>query len=198
MSILHVIARRRVIFIPMGMSKTARIAGREERMTTIGEPKIDYRDEKPYLGLRTQTPMKGMSSVVNRLMKELSAWVKQQGVKTAGPPFLRFHVIDMAGEMDIEVGYPVQKPQKGEGPVTAGVLPAGRYASLIYTGSGLAGNKALIEWARANDLAWDRWDDEKGDAFRCRYESYLTDPKTEPRKTKWEVEVAIKLADEPA
>ena len=25
--------------------------------------------------------------------------------------------------------------------------------------------------------------------------SYLTDPKTEPRKTKWEIEVAIKLAD---
>jgi len=79
--------------------------------------------------------------------------------------------------------------------VTAGTLPAGRYASLIYTGSGITGNKVLVEWAKVNQIAWDRWDDEKGDAFCARYESYLTDPRIEPRKTKWEVEVAIKLAD---
>jgi hypothetical protein len=80
--------------------------------------------------------------------------------------------------------------------VTPGVLPAGRYASLIYVGHGLTGNKTLIEWAKANGIAWDRWDDEKGDAFRSRCETYLTDPKIEPRKTKWEIEVAIKLADD--
>ncbi|HZO90190.1 MAG TPA: GyrI-like domain-containing protein [Chthonomonadaceae bacterium] len=116
-------------------------------------------------------------------------------METSGPPFLRYHVIDMAGDMDIEVGFPVATPHAGEGRVSAGVLPAGRYANLIYIGSGLAGNKALIEWARANNLAFDRWDDEKGDAFRSRYEAYLTDPRVGPRKTKWEVEVAIKLAD---
>jgi DNA gyrase inhibitor GyrI len=101
----------------------------------------------------------------------------------------------MAGEMDIEVGIPVETPMENEGWVTAGSIPAGRYASLIYTGSGLTGNKTLVEWAKANQIAWDRWDAENGDAFRARYESYLTDPHIEPRKTKWNVEVAIKLAD---
>jgi DNA gyrase inhibitor GyrI len=80
--------------------------------------------------------------------------------------------------------------------VKAGVLPAGRYASVVYIGNGLTGNKTLIEWAKASGILWDRWDDAKGDAFRSRYESYLTDPKLEPRKTKWEVEVAIKLAND--
>jgi effector-binding domain-containing protein len=164
----------------------------------IGEPRIDYRPEKLYMGIRTQVPMKGMSTVVGKLFKEMSAWLKKQNVEPAGAPFLRFHVIDMKGEMDIEVGTPVAATLPGNERVTAGVLPAGSYASLIYTGSGYSGNKALIEWARAQNLDWDRWDDEKGDAFRGRYESYLTDPKIEPRKTKWEVEVAIKLADEPA
>ena len=164
-------------------------------MTTIGEPRIDERIERPYMGIRTQVPMKGMFKVIDNLMKEVSVWVKQKGILPSGPPFLRYHVIDMAGDMDIEVGIPVATTLTGEGNVSAGVLPSGRYASLIYTGSGIAGNKALIEWANANHFAWDRWDDDKGDAFRCRYESYLTDPKIEPRKTKWEVEVAIKLTD---
>lgn len=76
-----------------------------------------------------------------------------------------------------------------------GVLPAGRYASLIYTGSGMAGNKALIGWAKENGIAWDRWDEPAGDAFHCRYETYLTDYRIEHRKTRWEIELAIKLAD---
>ena len=36
----------------------------------------------------------------------------------------------------------------------------------------------------------------KRDNFRCRYEMFLTDPKVEPRKTKWSIELAIKLVDE--
>lgn len=163
----------------------------------IGEPKIDYRPQKSYMGIRFQTPMRGMSKEVSKLFKELNNWAKQHPLEVAGPPFLRFHVIDMKGEMDIEVGLPVAQILPNEGRVACGTLPAGRYASLIYTGSGLSGNKALIEWAKANNLRWDHWDDPKGDAFRARYESYLTDPKIEPHKTKWEVEVAIKLVDEP-
>jgi effector-binding domain-containing protein len=164
-------------------------------MTIISGPKIEERTEQPYMGIRTRTPMSGMSKVVNQLFKEMNAWSKKNHVQPARAPFLRFYVIDMEGEMDIEVGIPVETPLPDEGWVTAGLLPAGRYASLIYTGSGYSGNKALVEWAKANQVAWDRWDDEKGDAFCARYESYLTDPRIEPRKTKWEVEVAIKLAD---
>src|SRR5512133_3633446 len=164
-------------------------------MTTVGEPRIDYRSEQPYMGIRTRTPMKILSKTANRLFKEINAWARQHDLKYAGPRFLRYHVIDMAGEMDIEAGIPVPAPLPDDGPVHAGVIPAGRYASLIYSGSGLTGNQALIEWAKASGLHWDRWDDEKGDAFRSRYESYLTDPKMEPRKTKWQVEVAIKLAE---
>ncbi len=79
--------------------------------------------------------------------------------------------------------------------VIADVLPAGRYASLIYSGGGYQGNKALVEWVRANAVPVDRWDTDKGDNFRCRYERFLTDPKVEPRKTKWDIEVAFKLVD---
>jgi len=164
--------------------------------TTVSEIRIDERPEQQTMGIRTQTPMSGMSKVIGKMFKEINAWARQRDLKPAGPPFLRFHVIDMAGEMDIEVGLPVAAAMADDGRVCAGVLPAGRYASLVYSGSGYTGNKALVEWAKANGIAWDRWDDARGDAFRSRYESFLTDPKDEPRKTKWKIEVAIKLADD--
>jgi effector-binding domain-containing protein len=167
-------------------------------MTTIGKPKIDTRPEQAYMGIRTIAPMKGMSKVVDKISKEMNTWIKEHGVRPAGPPFLRFHVIDMRGEMDITYGVPVGATLSGDGNVAAGALVAGRYASLIYSGGGIAGNRALIEWVRGNGMDFDRWDTEKGDNFRCRYESYLTDPKKEPRKSRWEIEVAIKLGDERA
>ena len=166
-------------------------------MTVIVRPPgIDTRPEIVYMGIRTQTQFKGMFKVVDKLFKEMNKWVKQHKVEPAGPPFLRYHVIDMEGEMDIEVGFPVATALPDGERVCAGVIPAGRYASLVYTGSGYTGNKTLILWARDNGYRWDRWDDPKGDGFRARCEFYLTDPNIEPRKTKWEVEVAIKLADD--
>jgi effector-binding domain-containing protein len=161
----------------------------------IGNPSIEYRAEKHYMGIRVQTPFEGMFGVVDKLRKELYAWFKAQGIEAKGPAFLRYHVIDMAGEMDIEFGIQVPEALSGDTRVTPGVLPAGHYANLIYRRFAMRGNKALIGWARDNGLRWDVWDDPKGDGFRCRYEAYLTDPKIEPRKTKWDVDLAIKIAD---
>ena len=164
-------------------------------MTTIGKPKIDTRSKQVYMGIRTITPFKGMSKVIGRLSDEMNAWVTRHQVKPVGPPFLRYHVIYMRGFMDIEFGFPVRKDLADDGEVKVGVLPEGRYASLVYSGGGVSGNRALIEWVRAQGLDFDRWDTEQGDNFRGRYETYLTDPSVEPRKSKWKIEVAIKLAN---
>lgn len=164
-------------------------------MTTIGKPKIDQRPKQPYMGIRTITPFKGMSGVIERLSDEMNAWLDEHHVKPSGPPFIRYHVIDMRGFMDIEFGFPFRKSLPDDGAVKSGILPEGRYASLIYSGGGISGNRALIEWVRSQGMEFDRWDTEQGDNFRGRYETYLTDPKIEPRKSRWKIEVAIKLAD---
>lgn len=164
-------------------------------MTTIGKPKIDTRPKQVYMGIRKIAPFKGMSKVIGRISKEMNAWVNEHNIKTSGPPFLRFHVIDMGGFMDISFGFPVGKALPDDGDIKADVIPAGRYASLIYSGGGISANRALIEWVRAQGMDFDRWDTEQGDNFSGRYETYLTDPKIEPRKSRWKIEVAIKLAD---
>jgi effector-binding domain-containing protein len=164
-------------------------------MTTIGKPKIDKRPKQTYMGIRIIAPFKGMSKEIGRIADELNSWVDENKIMTVGPPFLRFHVIDMRGFMDISFCVPVSKALPNNGQVKADEIPAGQYASLIYSGGGISGNRALIEWVRAQGMGFDRWDTEQGDNFRGRYETYLTDPTVEPRQSKWKIEVAIKLAD---
>ncbi len=163
------------------------------------EPKISEREAQHYMGIRTQVTIKEMGEgVIPQLHREVLTWLKKQDVAPTGAPFLRFHVINMEAKMDIEMGWPVARALPGHNRIRAGVLSAGRYASLIYTGlmNGMEGNKALLDWGAEKGLVWDRWEAENGDAFGARFESYLTDPADEPDPAKWEIEVAIRLADD--
>jgi hypothetical protein len=58
----------------------------------------------------------------------------------------------------------------------------------------VAGNAALLEWARANAIALDSWDTARGTAWRGRIEHYLTNPAEEPDPAKWEVDIAYLTA----
>jgi effector-binding domain-containing protein len=162
----------------------------------IGKPKLEDRAEQHYVGIRTQVRPSKFKKIIPQFLDELFGWLGKQGVQPAGAPFMRYHVIDMAGDMDVELGVPVASALAGDGRINPGVVPAGRYAALVYSGvTGLAGNKALIEWAAKNGIRWDRWDDPHGDAFRSRIEYFLTDPAEQPDRKKWETEVAIRVAD---
>ena len=164
-------------------------------MDLLEPPRVAERPERDYLGIRVVTPFRGMLSTRNDLLDELDGWLRSQGNDDVGPFFLRLHVIDMSGPMDLEVGVVTPGPLTGDDRVQPAKLPAGRYATLTYRNHSLRANRALIEWAAAQDLAFDRWDGAEGDHFACRYEAFRTDPRTEPRKTKWEVELNFRLAD---
>jgi effector-binding domain-containing protein len=161
------------------------------------DPKIETRAAVPYFGIRLRAPVSEFSTVIPQTHDEVFDWLAQNGIEPAGAPFIRYHVIDMGDQMDIEMGVPAESTSAGDGRVTAGVLPAGRYATLIYTDidNGIPANTVLVEWAKAQGLVWDRWNDPNGDAFASRFESFLTEPDDEPDMAKWETEVAIKLAD---
>jgi hypothetical protein len=120
-------------------------------MTTIGKPKIDTRPEQVYMGIRTIAPFKGMSKVIGKLSDELNAWVDEHKVQPAGPPFLRYHVIDMRGFMDIEFGFPLRKALPDDGdlnehrvelPVEG--LPPGRYTLLASNEATFTYKKSLV------------------------------------------------------
>ena len=164
-------------------------------MEITTEPRVVTRPDLPYVGIRVVTPFRGMLGVRDELLAEAKAQVAQLEQSVVGHGFLRLHVIDMSGPMDIEVGLLTPGRTEHEGRLRSGVLPAGRYATLTYTGVGTAANRALLDWVRSQGLALDRREVPEGDWFACRYEAYLTDPALEPRKKKWDIELAFRLAD---
>ena len=91
-----------------------------------------------------------------------------RGMGDARPNLLRYHAIDMAGAMDIEVACVVPVEHDGDDRVAPGSLSAGAYATFTYSRYARRGNEALIDWALTNGVAWDRWDSAAGDTFRCR------------------------------
>jgi effector-binding domain-containing protein len=163
----------------------------------ITEPKLEVRPAQPYVARRTQVPMQELGTVIPQLHSDVYAWLRRQGIAPAGAPFIRYRVIDMPGRLDIELGVPIAETVAGDDPILADTLPAGRYATLIYTDArrGVEGNAALLDWGARQGLKWDSWTTENGDGFGARLESYLTEPRDEPDIAKWEQEVAIRLAD---
>ncbi|GIM92247.1 GyrI-like domain-containing protein [Paractinoplanes toevensis] len=158
-------------------------------MEIITAPAVVEKPDRHYAGIRVTTPFRGMFAVRDELMKELYAY----DVGT-GRTFFRLHVVDMDGPMDIEVGVVTERPFPAAGRIRPGVLPAGRYATMTYVGHGRRANGTLIDWIRAHELAMDVAEDPAGDRFGCRYEEYLTDPRTERMKTRWQIELGIRLA----
>lgn len=164
----------------------------------LTEPRIVERSQQSYMGIRASVPMEGIAAFIDGSFPEVFARLEAEKVEPADAPFLRYNVIDMEGLLEIEVGVPVATALPDAGRVFAGVLPAGRYGSLTYTGpyEGLIdANEALQQWARDQGLEWAMRETDRGDAFDSRIEVYLTDPSTEPDPEKWETEVTYLLAD---
>ena len=118
------------------------------------------------------------------------------GTAPAGPPFIRFLVIDMEALLQLELGVPVAEPMTESGRIRPGVLPAGRYVVLRHIGhyDGLIdANAALQQWAHDHGLEFDVRDTPEGSAWGSRFEEYITDPSAEPDPGKWETDVAYLL-----
>jgi effector-binding domain-containing protein len=162
----------------------------------IGPASIVDKPERPYLGIRFETPFSGMFAVIAKALKELRKWSKENSLSEEGPYFVRYYHCDMQDIMDVEVGLMTNSGHAGQGRIQAGSLPKGKYATLVYKGNGLRGNQALMKWARDNGVKFDPIDANLAESYVCRYEAYLTDYRIESRKLLWDVELSIKIADD--
>lgn len=162
------------------------------------EPRLEERPAQPYVARRTLATMQELGTVIPQEHQRVYAWLRQHGITPAGAPFIRYRVIDMMAQLDIELGVPVASAVTGDDDIVADALPAGRYATLIYTDvrRGVEANAALLEWGARQGLVWDSWTAENGEGFGARLETFLTDPQEEPDLAKWQTEVAIRVADE--
>lgn len=162
----------------------------------IGPASIVEKPERPYLGIRLETPFGGMFAVATKALKELRKWSKDNLPPDAGPYFLRYYHCDMKSIMEVEVGVMTHSSLDSEGQIKPGSLPGGKYATLVYQGNGLRGNQALMKWGKDQGITFDPLVADQAESYVCRYEAYLTDYRLEPRKLLWDVELSIKIADD--
>lgn len=160
-------------------------------------PEITQRTAQPYAGISAWLPMAGVGSIADRI-PEIFGWLGARGIAPAGPPFFRYHVIDMSRDLLVEAGVPVASAVEDDGTVRGGTLPAGRFAVMTHTGAPdtlVAATATLLDWAKAEGLSFDVAQTEKGERWGCRVEFYLTDPAEQADMTQWQTQLAFRLAD---
>ncbi len=159
-------------------------------MDIVTGPRLEFRREVATLGIREIVPFRTMLAARDRLLTELIRWLDDNEVQPTGHFFLRLHVVDMSGLMDIEVGVS-GAAHAADARVGDAALPAGDYAVLEYRATSMAANRLLLAWVHDQGLALDSRIVSGGEAFASRCEIYLTDPRVEKRKKQWVVELAF-------
>src|SRR5215216_747518 len=164
----------------------------------MSEPQITLREAQPYLGIRAVVTH-GIRDFADDAFPELFGSLFENGVAPAGPPFLRYHEVDRAGEpLDAEAGVPVDSaPAAGDGRVRPDALPAGRYLTAVHVGPyrsdampDLGDARAeLVAWAHENGIVYGS-ETERGLEFPCARERFLVGPADEPDFTNWRTEFA--------
>jgi hypothetical protein len=61
----------------------------------LTEPKIEDRGEQPYMGIRGSVTMQEIDRFIDKSYPRVFGYMEEHGVKPAGPPFVRYNVIDM-------------------------------------------------------------------------------------------------------
>lgn len=160
-------------------------------------PEITERAAQPYVAVRASVSMQQLAEFAQRL-GEVVGWLAARNLAPTGPPFFRYLVIDMERQLDVEAGFPVPAVLDADDQVIAGVLPAGRYVTAMHVGHPdalVAATAALLDWAESEGLRWDMAQTAAGEQWGGRLEIYLTDPAEQPDMSKWETQLAFKLAD---
>ena len=122
-------------------------------MDVVDGPRVEDRLARPTLGIRRRTPFRGMLAERDRRLTVLIDWMQAKGAEPDGAFYLRLHTVDMAGDMDIEVGAFVTAA--GDDEVTEGVVPGGAYVVLRYINHSMRAHKLLFEWAEARQIQFD-------------------------------------------
>ena len=161
----------------------------------VSKPSLENRKEQHYAAIRTAVPIP-FGAYLQPLWDEVNGWLKTQGIASPGPAIIRYLTTDMSTKLDIDVGFVGDSPMPGNDRIISGILPAGRYATLLYIGpyKGKGIFKAivaLLDWAKENGIVWNTTTRNGVEWWNGRVEWYLTDPAQEPDKKKYRTKLAF-------
>ena len=91
-----------------------------------GTHSLGRRTTQPVISIRAgaKEPGGNASRFVKDAFQELHAFVGDHDLRPEGPPFVIVHEDAVLGDLDIEVGLPIDRPVRGSGRVHGGALPS--------------------------------------------------------------------------
>lgn len=136
--------------------------------------------------IRAEVPLAELTTVFDRGFREVMAAVARQGRSVTGPPF-GYYPRTPGPTVEVVVGFPVSGPVQPDGEVEPFELPGGQVISGTHVGpyDRLEETyRELAAWASAQGL-------ELADHM---WESYLSDPSTQPDPATWTTSIIWPVA----
>jgi hypothetical protein len=168
------------------------------------EPRIEDRPEQPYVAVHREVT-DGIPAAVDSAFPELFGWLGAHGVAPAGPPFLRVTEVDPDGTpLELECAAPVADDAVATAPVRRGVLPAGRYVTLVHVGPYRSETARDLGAAREDLEAWIAGQgivtarpSARGSSPACAVDRLEVGPDSEPDPSRWRTALELLIVDGP-
>lgn len=157
---------------------------------------VEQWDARPWVGMPVTAELAHWDEV-NALVPTIYGALAGAGGTPTGGPIFQYRRMTTADEpMDLTVAVPVSAPVDAGAGLESGQLPAGRYLVARPAGGPdilAAVHGEMWQWADEEglDLAIEHRED--GIHWEARTEQFLTDPRAEPDRRAWSVEVAYLL-----
>lgn len=127
---------------------------------------------QPALCIRKRVAVEELPETLGQAYSDILNYLNLLDEQPSGAPFVAYYNMEMS-DLDIEIGFPVAKALPGDEEILQSEIPAGRYASTVYTGPyeqmGSA-YEALTHFVKGCGLK----------ASGVAYEFYLNDPTQTP------------------
>lgn len=148
---------------------------------------IAQHEEQPTAGIREQVPANNLTDFFARAFQGTMAYLQSRGLKPVGPPFGKYY--GTPGEtLDVEAGFPVAVTVTPAGDVIPGSLPQGRVVEAVHVGSYETLHRTYSELEHYFAAAGLR-------PGSIMWESYLSDPATEPDPRTWRTRICWPVAE---
>jgi effector-binding domain-containing protein len=127
--------------------------------------------EKPKqftLVIKRKTSIGELPKIIGECYMQIGKYLGELGEQPSNAPFVAYFNMDMEN-LDLELGFPVNKPLPGKGDIVSGEIPAGAFVTSLYKGP-YSDMKNLYEEMM-------KWMGENGyEMSGAAYEYYLNSP----------------------
>ena len=129
-------------------------------------------EARPALSIRTRTSLAKLPQELGRIFGQVYQYLQEIGEKPGEAAYSGYHNMDM-NDLDVEIGFLLDKPLPGRGEIQATEIPGGKQVSCMYKGPY---NKmepvyqAMTEWMATQNYV----------PTGIAYELYYNDPSQVP------------------